>query len=278
MRIDCNEVGFTKQNVKAICSISQSTKGVVDRSKGFIGEKGIGFKSAFKVAHEVHISSGPFQFKFDSRPLLGMIAPIVESFPEEHIVSGETQILLRLKASSQLEAINNELTDIKPSLLIFLRKLSTLKIQSPSGHVQYSILRRSFNLSLKGETATLTRSNFVDNTYRPSLQRENIIVRQNVENLPKCDHRAGVENTEVVLAFPVDEHTNPVILEQLTFAFLPIDRYGFSVSSNRYSGHIYYYMISIPRLWRIGGSSPSSFESFWTFQLSFSYPTWQYYD
>ena len=92
--IDCNEAGFTKENVKAICSIGQSTKKAIDRKKGFIGEKGIGFKSVFKVADVVHISSGPFQFKLDRRETLGMIAPILESFPSTQIIpAGRNEIL-----------------------------------------------------------------------------------------------------------------------------------------------------------------------------------------
>jgi hypothetical protein len=51
--------------MKAICNIGRSIKGVVDRTKGFIGEKEIGFKSFFKVVDVVYIASGLFQFKFD---------------------------------------------------------------------------------------------------------------------------------------------------------------------------------------------------------------------
>ena len=38
-----NEVGFQLSNVQSLCSVGQSTKN--DRSQGYIGEKGIGFKS-----------------------------------------------------------------------------------------------------------------------------------------------------------------------------------------------------------------------------------------
>ncbi|MCJ1319566.1 hypothetical protein MMC15_004902 [Xylographa vitiligo] len=61
LRVDCNEKGFSEANVKAICSIGQSTTPV----KGCIGEKGIGFKSCWKFAKTVAISSGPYSFKFD---------------------------------------------------------------------------------------------------------------------------------------------------------------------------------------------------------------------
>ena len=57
--LDSNEDGFREEHVRAICNTSASTKAV---SRGFIGEKGIGFKSVFKVAKKVHVQSHPFSF------------------------------------------------------------------------------------------------------------------------------------------------------------------------------------------------------------------------
>lgn len=54
----CNERGFTEANLRALCTVSESTKKVEDNRKGYIGEKGIGFKSVFKVASEVFCQSG----------------------------------------------------------------------------------------------------------------------------------------------------------------------------------------------------------------------------
>lgn len=46
--VGSNEVGFTKENVEAICDLAGSTKTITDQQKGYIGEKGVGFKSSFK--------------------------------------------------------------------------------------------------------------------------------------------------------------------------------------------------------------------------------------
>jgi hypothetical protein len=78
--IDSNEDGFSKANIKVICSISESTKTSV---RGYIGEKGIGFKSVFKVAHKVHVQSGPYSFAFEYQRDgndndLGMVTPMSE--------------------------------------------------------------------------------------------------------------------------------------------------------------------------------------------------------
>lgn len=47
--VGCNEAGFSEDNVRSICRIASSTKNVENNRKGYIGEKGIGFKSVFKV-------------------------------------------------------------------------------------------------------------------------------------------------------------------------------------------------------------------------------------
>lgn len=62
--VECNEDGFTRKNLSAICSIGKSSKMGV---QGYIGEKGIGFKSVFMAAYKVHIQSENFVCDFHSR-------------------------------------------------------------------------------------------------------------------------------------------------------------------------------------------------------------------
>ena len=58
-----NELGFTKQNVRAITAIGESTKKLLlDGKDNSIGEKGVGFKSVFGVAESVEIHSNGFDF------------------------------------------------------------------------------------------------------------------------------------------------------------------------------------------------------------------------
>ncbi|TAL00752.1 MAG: hypothetical protein EPO07_09255, partial [Verrucomicrobia bacterium] len=57
-----NEVGFKLENVRSLCSVGQSTK--KERTQGYIGEKGIGFKSVFRVTDSPHIFSNALQFRF----------------------------------------------------------------------------------------------------------------------------------------------------------------------------------------------------------------------
>jgi hypothetical protein len=58
-----------------------------------------------------------------------------------------------------------------------------------------------------------------------------IIVRYMVKQLPEDERRPGASESEVVLAFPVLENTNPMIEDQNVYAYLPIDDYGLAVST-----------------------------------------------
>ena len=89
--VRCNEVGFSRQNVEAICAIGRSSKGGRDHRTDMqhrIGEKGVGFKSVFKIADVVWIKSGYYSFKLDKSQPLGMITPLREQFPKPRFARG----------------------------------------------------------------------------------------------------------------------------------------------------------------------------------------------
>lgn len=63
-----NELGFIKQNVRAITAIGESTKKLLlDGKDNSIGEKGVGFKSVFGVAESVEIHSNGFDFVLNDK-------------------------------------------------------------------------------------------------------------------------------------------------------------------------------------------------------------------
>ena len=69
-----NELGFSKKNLSAICDVKASTKG--KHQKGYIGRKGIGFKSVFTVTDRPEIHSNGFHLKFDlNNGHIGYILP-----------------------------------------------------------------------------------------------------------------------------------------------------------------------------------------------------------
>ena len=59
----CNEVGFKKEEIRAITAIGESTKKkLLLDDRELIGEKGVGFKTVFAIASKVKIDSGNFHF------------------------------------------------------------------------------------------------------------------------------------------------------------------------------------------------------------------------
>ena len=76
IQLDCNENGFKEEDVRDLCSVGESpkvAKKATEGHVGFIGEKGIGFKSFFKVAERVYVHSPPL---FDKKRELSMITPL----------------------------------------------------------------------------------------------------------------------------------------------------------------------------------------------------------
>lgn len=69
-----NEIGFLEKNIRAICDVGRSTKGA--HRSGYIGQKGIGFKSVFRVTDTPEVHSNGYHIKFDkgSDPI-GFILP-----------------------------------------------------------------------------------------------------------------------------------------------------------------------------------------------------------
>ena len=69
-----NELGFGEKNVRAICDVGRSTKGA--HHSGYIGQKGIGFKSVFRVTDTPEIHSGGYHIRFDAQcDAIGYILP-----------------------------------------------------------------------------------------------------------------------------------------------------------------------------------------------------------
>lgn len=103
-----------------------------DKTLGYIGEKGIGFKSVFRVTDQPHVFSNGYRFRFQ-RPLrlddLGYIVPHWVDFEVAEIPSGFTAIYLPLIADKRL-GIAKKLSEILPETILFLSKLRRLQIGS----------------------------------------------------------------------------------------------------------------------------------------------------
>lgn len=229
IRIDCNELGFEEKHVRAICSIGESTK-KRSESTGYIGEKGIGFKSVFKAADVVHIRSGDYSFKFDTSDRagmqeLGMLAPVWGEFPSDELVhNNHTQILMDLSAKCNVHSLHEELKELKPTLLLFLRKLNLIKIDISNETCK--IFSRKYRASSSNVLITETINSMGSRIV--TMSHEYVVIRHVVTGLPKDPKRVGVSTAEIVLAFPLGDG-EPYVTGQLVYAFLPLRDYGFKV-------------------------------------------------
>ncbi|RYP53097.1 hypothetical protein DL768_001874 [Monosporascus sp. mg162] len=220
LRVDCNEIGFTESNVRAICSIGESTKAGLGRSTRYVGEKGIGFKSVFKVASVVYISSRSFSFKFDRSQAVGLIAPIWSEFPEPTL-PGYTSFYLQLSEDCDENQITHEIRHLDPTMLIFLRQLRqiNLKIVLGEGHTW---TRRLWREDIWASGSLITR---LHGGPTPSCY---VVTKYLVSQLPEEHDRPGVLESEILLAFPIlDIQKRSEENTQSVYAFLPIRDYGF---------------------------------------------------
>ncbi|EXJ77094.1 hypothetical protein A1O3_10252 [Capronia epimyces CBS 606.96] len=218
LRVDCNERGFSPKNVEAICRVGSSTKAGQDRASSYVGEKGIGFKSVFKAADVVWISSNSYTFKFDKRQVLGMIAPIWEPFPGPSEPS-MTSILLQLSPDYQEKGLLSDLKQFDPRMLMFLRRLKRVKIIIHEGGAPWeTTLSKNIGISHQETSVELTQD---DKTMRY------LVSSYTARSLAPEPKRPGATESQIMLAFP-DFAETETIEPQKVYAFLPIRDYGFN--------------------------------------------------
>ncbi|XP_072882566.1 uncharacterized protein [Hemitrygon akajei] len=216
-----NECGFEEKNIRAICDVGCSTKG--KHKYGYIGQKGIGFKSVFKVTDTPEIHSNGFHICFDklSGPM-GYILPhwIDDERPVDLMGSDAekarwtTKIVLPLKPQNQ--QMQNLFHDIDPSLLLFLHRLRSITIIN----------------KVKGQDFLVTRTDLGDNILEVKHKTgvdHWLVVKSTLDARQIKDN---VECTELALAFKLDsdkrnqgQRSKPE--KQPVFAFLPLRSFGF---------------------------------------------------
>lgn len=214
-----NELGFSARNVSALCSVGDSTKA---KKVGFIGEKGIGFKSVFQVSDSPQIHSNGFHFRFDmSNPdeHLGYVVPHWAE-PEPWVQATGTTIILPAKAGESFG--ESVLAELDARLLLFLRNLRRIELRRPHG-------RASFERSDVANVVQLTIEEIVGGGPTERTEKHYVRVAHAVDMSEAQDaKRPKALDSEVVLAFPVDSEGKAVAEPHCaTFAFLPIRQAGF---------------------------------------------------
>ncbi|XP_068634476.1 protein NO VEIN [Aristolochia californica] len=225
-----NEQGFSCQNIRALCDVGNSTK--KGSGTGYIGQKGIGFKSVFRVTDAPEIHSNGFHVKFDtSEGEIGFVLPTIispydiSSFARQLSVEGDqtdvtcwnTCIVLpfRLKLKGVgISSIISMFSDLHPSLLLFLHRLRCIKFKN--------MINNSLTI-MKRETV----GNGIIKVSHGSEKMSWLLVRQ---KLHSGVVRPEVQMTEIAIAFTLEESNNgeykPYLSQQPVFAFLPLRTYG----------------------------------------------------
>ncbi|RYP79019.1 hypothetical protein DL770_006764 [Monosporascus sp. CRB-9-2] len=240
--VECNEDGFTEANLRAICNIGQSSK---TGAQGYIGEKGIGFKSVFKVAWKVHIQSGDYSFCFKhqkGQSGMGMISPEWEA-PSEAIIGPLTRMTLFLHGDSEevddaaRQSIASQLNELQPTMLLFLKNLKQISIRfydDDECAVSSSLLSIDY---CGGWTQPVLKKTETGNGATRSTQQKYHVIKTTARGLPKNENRKysadekerrAYATAPVILAFPLSEDDVPMIEPQEVFAFLPVRRVGFN--------------------------------------------------
>lgn len=212
--VQYNEVGFREEEVRSLCDISRSSK---SKAAGQIGEKGVGFKSVFRVSDTPQVFSAGYSFGFRRSDLdtgLGYVVPSWIDRPPPCVQAGLTNIYLPLRGDAQGEIAR--IADIEPSVLLFLKKLRTIEIiDEVSGRTRrVTRIDRGNNVELQDDDRPETWRVFATKLKVPADCRD--------------DRREGIEETEMILAFPLtSEQEADASRKPSVHAFLPVRPYGF---------------------------------------------------
>ena len=178
----------------------------------------LGFKSVFTVADVVSVWSREYAFMFDKRQRLGMIAPIWSGNAPNN---GWTSFSLEISPQANHGELVARLSDIQPSLLLFLRKLHCIEVD-----IDGTVVRLEKSLADGITRVQLTR----EQDHATLETSRYILYSHTVKTLANEEKRPGILSSEIVLAFPILESGEPVEQEQDVHAFLPLRPYGFRVS------------------------------------------------
>lgn len=246
--VECNEDGFTKEDLEALCDVGGSSR---TSWHGYTGAKGIGLKSVFTVAHKISIQSGHFSFSFaheKGRSGIGMIRPIWDETDE--VLNGPlTRMTLYLRKpedSNELDdlksMISKQFTELQETCMIFLRNIKHISVElfDADGDVESS---NSFQVSETGPNQIcLAASETTDGEAKTKTSyyhvtrytANNLAVGNNrIQSQPNIKRRCP--NAEVILGFPLTADSSPILEVQKLFNFLPIKESCYEVSYDKQS-------------------------------------------
>jgi hypothetical protein len=245
-----NEEGFTEDNIVALCNIGASSKVA---AAGYIGHKGIGFKSVFKVSRRPRVHSRTYHFEFDSDGAatdgFAYIIPTPLPFPPGWDPRSGTAIVLPFQVrpapaagcdpgagdcgAQVFEMVRANVKDVESSLLLFLNRLKRIEIldssqakshsrvmhrrEEPDGVV--SIVDSACDEDIRGEGGGAAAERW-------------LVTSQILPTGIRRNERAGGDTTRLSIAVPMLPAAAllpgaPPPPPRDVFAFLPLRSYGF---------------------------------------------------
>ncbi|XP_030507403.2 protein NO VEIN [Cannabis sativa] len=226
-----NERGFSAQNIRALCDVGSSTK--KGSNAGYIGQKGIGFKSVFRITDAPEIHSNGFHVKFDiSEGQIGFVLPTSIPSRDLNLISRlassgsdrldikccSTCIVLPFRSKlSEGTVVKNIITmfsDLHPSLLLFLHRLQCIKFRN-----------------LLDDSLIVMRKEIMGHGIVNVSHGNEKMTWFVVSQILQADFiRSDVQMTEISVAFTLQESNDggysPLLSQQPVFAFLPLRTYG----------------------------------------------------
>jgi HSP90 family molecular chaperone len=227
--VESNEAGFTRANVEAICATGKSSKKAT-AADDQIGEKGLGFKSVFSVAKEVHVQSGVWSFRFQHNPKddgLGMVTPLHAL--QEVLPSGVgTRITLQLidQSAPAYQKLLEAVSEIPKTSIMYLQRLQQIEISIKRTDGRTEKINITKTASLLSHSTRITRSRTLDLVKEQDVSTFLRFTRGPI-TMPEDNRRKNGKEVEVAVAFPIDSISmKPKISGngQYLFAYLPVQR------------------------------------------------------
>ena len=163
-----------------------------------------------------------------------MVTPFLDEF--EELPSGiRSRITLTLAPFSDIAGLVKDFEGLPDSLLIFLRKLKsiTINVMNASNELVSKTVH-AYKYSPDNRRGTLTKQRSIDGEDIQTTQYFHI-TKRTLTYLPEDAARPKTDQAEVVLAFPLDEKSLPILEQQHVYAFLPVRKVGFNVGSRTYA-------------------------------------------
>lgn len=214
--IQNNEVGFGINNVEAICAVGESTK---TKASGYIGEKGIGFKSVFRITSTPHIYSGGYCIKLPEKLEgidLGYIVPEWIEHVPTCIDNEQTSIILPLDKSDEFDfqKIRDMICQFTPETILFLKKVTKLSLYVEDDYI-LDVVKKQLYL---GELTITATGN--DRGKEICYSSSYLLYEKTYAKPADLDvkERQSVNYSTISLAFPLHDNPQPGAL----YAYLPV--------------------------------------------------------